>query len=138
MAMPPYAYLAARRSAGHHVQVKLDKKMDVTEPAAKVGVHVTVERVFRGRRLRPGTRLRFEVPVYLDERAVPSGAARWISASRFLGVQYLEVFLDWRRGDWAIAASGAEYYVIDEPTDNPTVRRPRLITVWRARRRFRS
>lgn len=90
--LPPESYVAARREAGAHVQVKVLSVQPPTTGAGPCQVSAEVAVSFTGP-LAPGTPLKFAVSCYRFG-LIPEGDTLWTDFDALAAARYLEAFLD--------------------------------------------
>jgi hypothetical protein len=122
MAVPFEGHVAARRSARHHVQVRLVEVGPQTWGAERVRVTGTIARVFRqrsadGPSLQESQLVAFDVGIYTDRAAIPPDAGGWLPAADVRPGRFMEVYLNGDPPECVTAL--AEYRLIDAPSVRP-------------------
>lgn len=125
MVLPPGADEEARRTAAHHLQVRVIKHGELNREYGDTGTvstRVRVERVFDSTMgVRVGDELTFPVSVFVPPaRRFPPISH---SMDEYKSMNLLEVFFDGTPPKCYAVGDGA-YYRITELTDTPTVPRP--------------
>jgi hypothetical protein len=113
--LPPEVYVAARREADEHLQMRIE---EVGSPPwysdhGSCRVAGEVVRVFRGERA-PGDRLAIDVDCAKPHARLPAGPALWTSWRAIEEAGYIEAYLD---ETGAVAAW--QTMLLSEPSDEP-------------------
>lgn len=113
--LPPEAYLAARREADLHVQVKVQKiRLRPSDEACRIEGRVL--RAFRGE-VRPGARFLFDAPCRFPGAAPMPGPILWFQPEDLRKGQVLEGFFEGPPDRPRLARS--QLFVVASVTDAP-------------------
>ncbi len=137
MAMPPYAYMEAKRDADLHIQLRIESRASLTDDLGEVLVKGTVVRVFRGKGVKVGDEIGFDLKVYRPPEEPMPDAGGWVTEEALEGMEYLEIFLDGLENSFRVSAEGSLHFRIEGPSKKPTEPTPGWWEVRRARREFR-
>jgi hypothetical protein len=115
-ALPPEVYLAARREAAEHLQLRIEAVAPPPWYADHGACRVTGEvvRVFRGGHA-PGDRLAIEVDCAKPRARLPDGPTLWTSWRALEEAGFIEAYLD-DRGAVAVWQT----MLLSEPSDAPS------------------
>ena len=91
MAMPPYAYMEAKRAADLHIQLRIESRASLTDDLGEVSVRGTVVRIFRGKSVKVGDEIGFDVKVYRPPAEPMPDAGGWVTEEALESMEYLEV-----------------------------------------------
>ena len=114
-ALPPQAYLEARREAALHLQVKV-QKVRLRPSAGACLIEGRVLRAFRGD-ARPGARIVFDAPCRFPGAVPMPGPVLWFQPDDLQKGQVLEGFFNGTPTTPAIARS--QLFVVASETDAP-------------------
>jgi hypothetical protein len=121
MALHPEAHIDARKSAPFHVQIELEKTLEMLRHPARqtwLLVQGRVVRVFRSSgELKVGDRIVLNIHVR-EPGMLQFGPAN-IDHDDFVNARYFETYLEGRPPRYRLAAY--EIAVLDAPTDQPTL-----------------
>lgn len=114
-ALPPQAYLEARRTSALHLQLRIQKvKLRPANQACRVEGRVL--RSFRGD-TRPGDRIAFDAPCRFPDTAPMPGPVLWFQPGDLRKGQVLEGFLEGPPGNPTIARS--QLFVVPGESADP-------------------
>lgn len=120
--LPPDAYREARRTAAHHLQVRVDS---VSLPARTPGqcrVEGTVVQIFRDRpaALKPDQRVSFGIACSRPGDEVPDGPVLWTRVTTVQNAKYFEIFAN-PAPDSTLRVARSQSSALQASTPTPTM-----------------